>query len=154
MNKIAYGTINKIDEAIKDNEESIKEMNRYIRLAKANGDVEAFVDFKDIKRQYKNMNKRLRQSKKSLMKNMANYAEEIDKNTKDTQSNIPLTKQYLQANYRVTNTFNDVSLNTINDNLPVRLSYNALSKLVKEVFPEVRSRKCSNDIKYNMEMII
>lgn len=151
--KRAYETIDGLNKAIKVNDERISEINQYLKIAKANNDAELFVNLKKIKRDYKNMNRRLRQSKKSLMKNMANYAEEIDKNTKDTQSNIPLTKQYLQANYRVTNTFNDVSLNTINDNLPVRLSYNALSKLVKEVFPEVQSRKCTNDIKYNMEMI-
>lgn len=81
-------------------------------------------------------------------------SQRIDSMTKDTQSNIPLTKQYLQSNYRVTNTFKDVSLNTINDNLPSRLSDHALSKLVKEVFPEVQERKCTNDIKYNMEMIL
>lgn len=154
MNKKTYETINELNRAISNNEESIREINRYIRLAKANGNVEVFVNLKDIKREYKQLNRRLRQSKKSLMKNMANFAEEIDKNTEDTQSNIPVTKQYLQANYQVTNTFNDVSLNTINDNLPVKLSNHALSKLVQEVFPEVKSRKCANDIKYNMEMII
>ena len=149
--KRAYETINKLNGAILNNEERIMEINKYIRLAKDNYDVEEFVKLEDIKQEYKALNRRLRQSKKSLMKTMTNYAEEIDKNTKDTVSNIPLTREYLQANYHVTNTFKDVSLNTINDNLPVRLSDHALSKLVEEVFPEVQIRKCTNDIKYNLE---
>lgn len=75
----------------------------------------------------------------------------IDSMTKNTQSNKPLTREILQANYRVSNTFNGVSLNTINDNLPVRLSDHALSKLIRQVFPDVQERKCTNDIKYNLE---
>ena len=78
----------------------------------------------------------------------------IDSMTKNTESNKPLTKEYLQANYRVTNTFKDITLNNINDNLPVKLSSKALSKLVREVFPDVQERKCTNDIKYNMEVIL
>ena len=75
----------------------------------------------------------------------------IDSMTVNAESNKPVTREYLQANYRVTNTYNGVSLNTINDSLPVRLSDNALSKLVREIFPEVQERKCTNDIKYNLE---
>lgn len=152
--KRAYETINKLDEAIKTNEERILELNKYIRLAKANYDTHTLVGLEDIKREYKALNRRLRQSKKELMQTMTNYAEEIDKNTKDTPSNIPLTKEYLKANYKVSNSFKGVSLNSIYDNLPVRLSSKRLSKLVKEVFPNVHERKCKNDIKYNMELII
>ena len=78
----------------------------------------------------------------------------IDSMTKDTVSNIPLAREYLQANYRVCDSFNTVTLNSINADLPVRLSSRALSKLVKEVFKNVKARKCTNDIKYNMELII
>ena len=154
MNKRAYETINKVDEAIKGNEERILELNKYIKLAKANYDIQTIVSLEDIKRQYKALNRRLRQNKKALMKTMTNYAEEIDKNTKDTVSNIPLTRAYLQANYRVCDSFNTVTLNNINADLPVRLSSNALNKLINECFPEVESRRITGDIKYNLEMIL
>lgn len=78
-------------------------------------------------------------------------SQRIDSMTTKAMSNKPLTREILQANYRVSNTFNGVSLNTINDNLPVRLSDHALSKLIRQVFPEVQERKCTNDIKYNLE---
>ena len=133
MNKRAYETIDELNRAILNNEEEIMKINKYIQIAKDNYDVESFVILKDIKQEYKALNRRLRQDKKVLMK---------------------IIKQYLQANYRVTNTFKDITLNTINDNLPVRLSDHALRKLVKEIFPEVQERKCTNDIKYNMEMIL
>lgn len=152
--KRAYGTIDELNRAISSNEERIMEINKNIELAKANYDAHTVVGLEDIKRKYKANSRRLRQSKKEIMQAMTVYAEEIDKNTKNTQSNIPVTREYLQANYRITNTFNGVSLNSINDNLPVRLSNKALSKLVLEVFPDVQERKCTNDIKYNMEMII
>lgn len=151
MNKRAYKTIKELDEAIKTNEERILELNKYIRLAKANYDVNTLEGLEDIKRKYKALNRQLRQSKKELMQTMTIYAEEIDKNTKDTVSNTPVTKAYLQANYRVTNTFKDITLNKINEDLPVRLSSRALSKLVKEVFPTVESRRITGDIKYNLE---
>ena len=154
MNKRAYETINKVDEAIKGNEERILELNKYIKLAKANYDIQTIVSLEDIKRQYKALNRRLRQSKKALMKTMTNYAEEIDKNTKDTVSNIPLTREYLQANYRVCDSFNTVTLNSINADLPVRLSDHALNKLINECFPEVESRRITGYIKYNLEMIL
>lgn len=153
MNKRAYKTIKELDEHIKTNEEEILELNKYIRLAKANYDFEYVVDFEDIKREYKALNRQLRRSKKELMQTMTNYAKEIDKNTKDTPSNIPLTREYLQANYRVSNSFNGVSLNSINDNLPHKLSQHTLNKLVVETFPDVKTRQCTNDIKYNMELI-
>lgn len=152
--KRAYGIIDELNRIISSNEESIMEINKYIQLAEANNDFHYVTNLEDIKRQYKANNRQLRQSKKALMQKMTNYAEEIDKNTKDTVSNIPLTRAYLQANYRVTNTFKDITLNTINDNLPVRLSDHALSKLVQDVFPEVQERKCIHDIKYNLELII
>ena len=154
MNKRAYETINKVDEAIKGNEERILELNKYIKLAKANYDIQTIVSLEDIKRKYKALNRRLRQSKKALMQKMTNYAEEIDKNTKDTVSNIPLTRAYLQANYRVCDSFNTVTLNSINADLPVRLSSNALNKLINECFPEVESRRITGDIKYNLGMIL
>ena len=78
----------------------------------------------------------------------------IDSMTKDTVSNIPLAREYLQANYRVCDTFKEVTLNSINDNLPVRLSDHALNKLINECFPEVESRRITGDIKYNLEMIL
>lgn len=78
-------------------------------------------------------------------------AHRIDSMTEKPQSNKPLTREILRSKYQVTDSFKDVSLNTINDNLPSRLSQDALSKLVKEVFPEVQERKCTNDIKYNLE---
>ena len=75
----------------------------------------------------------------------------IDSMTKNTQSNKPLTREILRSNYRVTNTFKDITLNTINDNLPVRLSDHALNKLINECFPNVKSRRITGDIKYNLE---
>lgn len=78
----------------------------------------------------------------------------VDSMTTYPRSNIPLTKFILKHNYRVSDSFNDVSLNSINDNLPVRLSNKALSKVIRECFPDVKARKCTNDTKYNMEMII
>lgn len=75
----------------------------------------------------------------------------IDSMTKNTQSNKPLTREILRSNYRVTNTFKDITLNTINDNLPVRLSNHALNKLINECFPNVKSRRITGDIKYNLE---
>lgn len=78
-------------------------------------------------------------------------SQRIDSMTKNTESNKPLTREILRSNYRVSNSFNGVSLNTINDNLPVKLSNRALSKLVREVFPNVQERKCTNDIKYNLD---
>lgn len=78
----------------------------------------------------------------------------IDSMTKNTQSNKPLTREILRSKYQVSDSFNGVSLNSINDNLPVRLSDHALSKLIREVFPDVQERKCTNDIKYNMEVIL
>lgn len=153
-NESVYETIDGLNRLISINEEEIMKINKYIRLAKANYDFHNVTKLEDINKRYKQMNRELRQDKKALMKMMTNYAEEIDKNTKDTQSNIPLTKQYLQANYQVCDSFNDVSLNSINDNLPVRLSSKRLSKVIRECFPDVKARKCTNDIKYNMEMII
>ena len=78
----------------------------------------------------------------------------IDSMTKNTQSNKPLAREYLQANYRVCDSFNTVTLNSINADLPVRLSSNALSKIIREVFPDVKERKSKMDIKYNMEVIL
>lgn len=75
----------------------------------------------------------------------------IDSMTKNTESNKPLTREILRSNYRVTNTFKDITLNTINDNLPVRLSDHALNKLINECFPNVKSRRITGDIKYNLE---
>ena len=75
----------------------------------------------------------------------------IDSMTKNPVSNKPLTREILRSKYKVSDSFKDITLNTINDNLPVRLSDHALSKLVEEVFPEVQIRKCTNDIKYNLE---
>ena len=77
----------------------------------------------------------------------------IDSMTKNTQSNKPLTREILRSNYRVTNTFKDITLNTINDNLPVRLSDHALNKLINECFPNVKSRRITGDIKSNIEWI-
>ena len=78
----------------------------------------------------------------------------IDSMTTKAESNKPLTREILMANYRVTDTFKDVTLNSINEDLPFKLSSNTLSKIIREVFPDVQERKCTNDIKYNMEVIL
>lgn len=81
-------------------------------------------------------------------------SQRIDSMTTKAMSNKPLTREILMTNYRVTDIFKDVTLNSINEDLPFKLSSNALSKIIREVFPDVQERKCTNDIKYNMEVIL
>lgn len=151
--KEATETINKLNSAIKNNEKTIVKTNQAIQKAKDNYDYESVIKLEKNKRRLKQNRHEMKEIRKTLRFMIADYTE-IDKNTIDAPSNIPITREYLQSNYRVSNSFNGVSLNSINDNLPVRLSSKRLSKLVKEVFPNVHERKCKNDIKYNMELII
>lgn len=151
--KRANETLDKLNKAIKGNEEDIVEITKNIRKAKNNNNYKTVIKLEKIRTKMKANTKKLRESKKELMFIIADF-DEIDKVTKNTVSNIPLTKEYLKANYRVSNTFNGVSLNSINDNLPHKLSSKRLSKLIHECFPNVKARKCTNDIKYNMEMIL
>lgn len=151
--KEATETINKLNTAIKNNEETIVKINQALKKAKANHDIESLIKLEKNKRRLKQINHNLKESRKTLRFMIADYIE-VDKNTIDAPSNIPVTREYLKNNYKVSNTFNGVSLNSINDNLPVRLSQDTLNKLVVETFPDVKARQCTNDIKYNMEMII
>lgn len=149
----AKETLDKVNEVIKDNEDKIIEITKNIRKAKKHNDYVTVIELEKIRTKMKANTKQLREIKKTLMFMIADYTE-IDKNTIDAPSNIPITKEYLKNNYKVSNTFNGVSLNSINDNLPHRLSQHTLNKLVVETFPDVKTRQCTNDIKYNMEMII
>lgn len=151
--QIANENINKLNDAIKNNEKTIVKTNQAIQKAKDNYDYESVIKLEKNKRRLKQNRHEMKESRKTLRFMIADYTE-IDKNTIDAPSNIPVTREYLQANYRVSNTFNDVSLNSINDNLPHKLSQHNLNKLVVETFPDVQSRQCTNDIKYNLEMII
>ena len=154
--KRAKENINILNGCIQDDEELIAEINQTIRKAKDIYSVEVYQAINSLeenKRQLKADIRKMKESKKRLLFLIADY-DEIDKNTKDTVSNIPLTREYLQANYRVCDTFKEVTLNSINDNLPVRLSDHALNKLINECFPEVESRRITGDIKYNLEMIL
>lgn len=148
----ATETINELNSAIKNNEEIIVKTNQAIRKAKANYDIESLIKLEKNKRCLKQNKHNLKERRKTLRFMIADYIE-VDKATENAVSNIPLTREYLQTNYKVTNTFNDVSLNSINDNLPFKLSSKRLNKLIHECFPNVKARKCTNDIKYNMEMI-
>lgn len=148
----ANETIAKLNDAIKNNEKTIVKTNQAIKIAKDNYDYESVIKLEKNKRRLKQNRHEMKESRKTLRFMIADYTE-IDKNTIDAPSNIPITKEYLKNNYKVSNSFNGVSLNSINDNLPVRLSNKALSKLVREVFPDVQERKCTNDIKYNMEIL-
>lgn len=80
-------------------------------------------------------------------------SQRIDSQTKNQVSLKPLTREILRSKYQVSDSFKDITLNSINDELPVRLSQDALSKLVKKVFPDVQERKCTNDIKYNLDRL-
>lgn len=148
----ANETIAKLNDAIKNNEKTIVKTNQAIQKAKDNYDYESVIKLEKNKRRLKQNRHEMKESRKTLRFMIANYTE-IDKNTIDAPSNIPITKEYLKNNYKVSNTFNGVSLNSINDNLPHKLSQHTLNKLVVETFPDVKSRQCTNDIKYNMEMI-
>lgn len=152
--KRAYGLIDEINRVISSNEKKIMEINKNIQLAEVNNDFHYVTNLEDIKRKYKANNRQLRQCKKELMQTMTIYAEEIDKNTVNAESNKPLTREKLMAKYRVTDTFKDVTLNSINEDLPFKLSSKALNKVILEVFPEVKSRRITGDIKYNLELII
>lgn len=150
--KRAKETINILNEYIQHNEELIAKINKCIRIAKDNYDYQSVISLKDDKREVKAITRELKQSKKEIMLAVADCVE-MEKSTVNAESNKPLTREILMAKYRVTDTFKDVTLNTINEDLPFRLSSNALSKIIREVFPDVQERKCTNDIKYNMEMI-
>lgn len=80
-------------------------------------------------------------------------SQRIDSMTINAESNKPLTREILRSKYQVSDSFKGITLNSINDELPVRLSSRALSKLVKKVFPDVQERKCTNNVKYNLELI-
>ena len=149
----AKETINKLNDAIKNNEKTIVKTNQAIQKAKDNYDYESVIKLEKNKRRLKQIRHEMKESRKTLRFMIADYTE-IDKNTIDAPSNIPVTREYLQTNYKVSNTFNGVSLNSINDNLPHKLSQHTLNKLVVETFPDVQSRRCTNDIKYTMELII
>ena len=151
--KRAKETINILNTHINDNEELIAKINKYIRIAKDNYDYQSVIRLKDDKRELKAITRELKQSKKEIMLTVADCVE-MDKSTVNAESNKPLTREILMANYRVTDTFKDVTLNSINEDLPFKLSSNTLSKIIREVFPDVQERKCTNDIKYNMEVIL
>ena len=153
INTRANETIDKLNKAIKNNENDIVEITKNIRKAKNNNNYITVIELEKIRTKMKSNTKKLRESKKELMFIIADY-DEVDKATENTVSHIPVNREYLQANYRVSNTFNGVSLNSINDNLPYRLSQDTLNKLVVETFPDVKVRQCTNDIKYNMELVI
>lgn len=133
-------------------EDSKSRLKEYIRIFEENGDWDKVIETKDLLRSTNNLLMRAKKLRKKQLFNADFH--NVDESTEKAVSNKPLTREFLMANYRVSDSFNTVTLNSINDNLPVRLSQDALSKLVREVFPTVQERKCSNDIKYNMEMII
>ena len=80
-------------------------------------------------------------------------SQRVDSMTKDTVSAVPVTRDFLKENYEVTGAFGTVSLNSINEALPSRLSSKALNKCIVECFPEVKSRKLQGDIKYSLKSL-
>ena len=150
--KKAKETISKLNGRIKESEDQIAKINKYIKKAEDNYDYHRVSRLEEIKRRFKQNNHQLKESKKELMFMIADFTE-IDKSTVNAVSDKPLARKFLQANYKVSNTFKGISLNSINDKLPVRLSNKRLSKLIHECFPNVKARKCTNDIKYNMELV-
>lgn len=141
--------LNNTIRALEDTKANLKED---IKIYQQNGKWDSVVKCKDL---LTRTNKTLMRAKKLRKENLfTGDFKKVDESTVNTVSNIPVTREYLQANYKVSNTFNGVSLNSINDNLPHRLSQDTLNKLVVETFPDVKTRQCTNDIKYNMELII
>lgn len=150
MYKRAYKTIKELDEHIKTNEERILELNKYIRLAKANHDVETLVNLEDIKREYKALNRRLRQSKKELMQTMTIYAEEIDKNTKDIVSPMAKVGRILAKDFEVTTMFGSVNSQVLKKHLDTNLSTAKIHKAVLDNMPDVKFRTTNGGYLYTL----
>lgn len=142
----------RLNNTIRQLEDTKASLKEDIKIYQQNGNWDSVVKCKDLLTRTNKVLMRAKKVRKEYL--FTGTFQNVDESTVNTVSNIPVTREYLQANYRVTNTFNTVSLNSINDTLPIRLSNKALSKLIVEVFPDVQERKCTNDIKYNMEMII
>ena len=142
----------RLNNTIQQLEDTKANLKEDIKTYQQNGKWDSVVNCKDL---LIRTNKTLIRAKKLRKKYLfTGDFKNVDESTVNTVSNIPVTREYLQANYRVTDTYNGVSLNSINDNLPHKLSQHTLNKLVVETFPDVQSRQCTNDIKYNLEMII
>lgn len=141
-----------MNDTIQKLEDSKSRLKEYIRIFEENGDWDKVVEAKDLLRSTNNLLMRAKKLRKKQLFNADFH--NVDEFTEKAVSLKPLTREILMANYRICDSFNTVTLNSINEDLPVRLSNKALSKLVKEVFPTVESRRITGDIKYNLEMII
>ena len=141
----------RLNNTIRQLEDTKTNLKEDIKTYQQNGKWDSVVKGKDLLIRTNKVLMRAKKVRKTYL--FTGTFENVDESTVNAESNIPVTREYLQANYKVSNKFNGVSLNSINDNLPHKLSQHTLNKLVVETFPDVQSRQCTNDIKYNMELV-
>lgn len=152
MNK-ANKMIDECNTLIEENNERISILTRRIREMERNHNVDDAVTLdkaKNLRRKCKRSNRRLYETRNTIASIIAD-CKIVDESTMDAVSNKPVTRDFIKSNYIVTDSFSNISLNSINEVLPCKLSSKSLHKIIVETFPDVEYRRVTSDVKYNLK---